>query len=91
MNVLITGGASGLGLATAEAVEKQGWRPLVVDVRRPDQRFDTPSPIWPTGRRPSGRSPSWPRGPGGWTPWSPPPASTPAGGWPTCPPTTGSG
>lgn len=40
MNVLITGGASGLGLATAEAVEKQGWRPLVVDVRRPDQRFD---------------------------------------------------
>jgi NAD(P)-dependent dehydrogenase (short-subunit alcohol dehydrogenase family) len=40
MNVLITGGASGLGLATAEAVEKQGWRPLVVDVRQPDQRFE---------------------------------------------------
>jgi NAD(P)-dependent dehydrogenase (short-subunit alcohol dehydrogenase family) len=37
---LITGGASGLGLATAEAVEKQGWRPLVVDVRQPDQRFE---------------------------------------------------
>ncbi|RSN02581.1 short-chain dehydrogenase [Nonomuraea sp. WAC 01424] len=40
MNVLITGGASGLGLATAEAVEKEGWRALVVDVREPDQRFD---------------------------------------------------
>ncbi|MGI5272065.1 SDR family oxidoreductase [Nonomuraea sp. CA-218870] len=40
MNVLITGGASGLGLATAEAVEKEGWRALVVDVRRPDQRFE---------------------------------------------------
>ncbi|NRQ30448.1 SDR family oxidoreductase [Nonomuraea sp. NN258] len=40
MNVLITGGASGLGLATAEAVEKEGWRPLVVDVREPDQRFE---------------------------------------------------
>ncbi|MEU4574331.1 SDR family oxidoreductase [Nonomuraea sp. ATR24] len=40
MNVLITGGASGLGLATAEAVEKEGWRPLVVDVRDPDQRFE---------------------------------------------------
>ncbi|GGT07004.1 hypothetical protein ACFFV7_08265 [Nonomuraea spiralis] len=40
MNVLIAGGASGLGLATAEAVEKEGWRALVVDVREPDQRFD---------------------------------------------------
>ncbi|NUP68246.1 MAG: SDR family oxidoreductase [Nonomuraea sp.] len=38
MNILITGGASGLGLATAEAVEKEGWRALVVDVREPDQR-----------------------------------------------------
>ncbi|MEW9551663.1 SDR family oxidoreductase [Nonomuraea sp. NPDC050783] len=40
MNILITGGASGLGLATAEAVEKEGWRALVVDVRAPDQRFE---------------------------------------------------
>jgi len=40
MNILITGGASGLGRATAEAVEKEGWRPLVVDVRDPDQRFE---------------------------------------------------
>ncbi|MFC7111559.1 SDR family NAD(P)-dependent oxidoreductase [Nonomuraea rubra] len=40
MNVLITGGASGLGLATAEAVEKEGWKALVVDVRAPDQRFE---------------------------------------------------
>ncbi|MEU5867776.1 SDR family oxidoreductase [Nonomuraea sp. NPDC047529] len=40
MKILITGGASGLGLATAEAVEKEGWRALVVDVREPDQRFD---------------------------------------------------
>ncbi|MEU8146570.1 SDR family oxidoreductase [Nonomuraea sp. NPDC048901] len=37
MNILITGGASGLGLATAEAVRKEGWRPLVVDVREPEQ------------------------------------------------------
>ncbi|MFG2074916.1 NADP-dependent 3-hydroxy acid dehydrogenase YdfG [Nonomuraea maritima] len=40
MNILITGGASGLGLATAEAVEKEGWKALVVDVREPDQRFE---------------------------------------------------
>ncbi|MFI7702570.1 SDR family oxidoreductase [Nonomuraea sp. NPDC049480] len=40
MNILITGGASGLGRATAEAVEKEGWRPLVVDARESDQRFD---------------------------------------------------
>jgi NAD(P)-dependent dehydrogenase (short-subunit alcohol dehydrogenase family) len=40
VNILITGGASGLGLATAEAVEKEGWRPLVVDVRAPGQRFE---------------------------------------------------
>ncbi|MGA4987068.1 SDR family oxidoreductase [Nonomuraea bangladeshensis] len=40
MKILITGGASGLGLATAEAVEKEGWRALVVDVRPPDQRFE---------------------------------------------------
>ena len=39
MNVLITGGASGLGLATARAVAKAGWRPLVVDVR-PVEEFD---------------------------------------------------
>ncbi|GAA2372461.1 SDR family oxidoreductase [Nonomuraea africana] len=32
-NILITGGSSGLGLATAEAVAKAGGRPLVVDVR----------------------------------------------------------
>ncbi|GAA2270410.1 SDR family oxidoreductase [Nonomuraea roseoviolacea subsp. roseoviolacea] len=35
MKVLITGGASGLGRATAEAVAKEGWRPLVVDARDP--------------------------------------------------------
>ncbi|MFG1700010.1 SDR family oxidoreductase [Nonomuraea sp. NPDC049309] len=40
MNILITGGASGLGLATAEAVEKEGWKALVIDVRAPDQRFE---------------------------------------------------
>ncbi|MET9337924.1 SDR family oxidoreductase [Nonomuraea sp. NPDC003804] len=32
-NILITGGASGLGLAVAEAVAKAGGRPLVIDVR----------------------------------------------------------
>lgn len=35
-NILITGGASGLGLAVAEAVAKAGGRPLVVDVRAAD-------------------------------------------------------
>ncbi|MEU7900696.1 SDR family oxidoreductase [Nonomuraea sp. NPDC049152] len=35
-NILITGGASGLGLAVAEAVAKAGGRPLVVDVRATD-------------------------------------------------------
>ncbi|MFC4058865.1 SDR family oxidoreductase [Planomonospora corallina] len=34
-NILITGGASGLGLACAEAVAKAGGRPLVVDVDTP--------------------------------------------------------
>ncbi|MEU6411857.1 SDR family oxidoreductase [Microbispora sp. NPDC046933] len=39
-NVLITGGASGLGRATAMAVAKAGGRPLVVDVNEPDGEFD---------------------------------------------------
>ncbi|GLX10833.1 SDR family oxidoreductase [Microbispora sp. NBRC 16548] len=39
-NVLITGGASGLGRATAMAVAKAGGRPLVVDVNEPDGGFD---------------------------------------------------
>ncbi|MEN3539077.1 SDR family oxidoreductase [Microbispora sp. ZYX-F-249] len=39
-NVLITGGASGLGRATATAVAKAGGRPLVVDVDEPDGGFD---------------------------------------------------
>ncbi|GII94499.1 SDR family oxidoreductase [Sinosporangium siamense] len=34
-NILITGGASGLGKATATAVEKAGGRALVIDVRPP--------------------------------------------------------
>ncbi|GGL51043.1 SDR family oxidoreductase [Planomonospora parontospora] len=34
-NILITGGASGLGLACAEAVAKAGGRPLVADVNVP--------------------------------------------------------
>lgn len=40
MNIVITGGASGLGLATAEAVRKEGWRPLVIDIREPEQDFE---------------------------------------------------
>ncbi|GII80028.1 short-chain dehydrogenase [Sphaerisporangium rufum] len=39
-NVLITGGASGLGRATAAAVAKQGGRPLVVDLRAPADEVD---------------------------------------------------
>ncbi|RBQ17955.1 short-chain dehydrogenase [Spongiactinospora rosea] len=34
-NILITGGASGLGQATAEAVAKAGGRPLIIDVNAP--------------------------------------------------------
>ncbi|WP_084958294.1 SDR family oxidoreductase [Thermoactinospora rubra] len=40
MNILITGGASGLGEATAHAVAKEGWRPLVVDIKAPDPQFE---------------------------------------------------
>lgn len=36
-NILITGGASGLGLATARAVAKAGGRPLVIDRAVPDE------------------------------------------------------
>lgn len=39
-NILITGGASGLGRAVATAVAKAGGRPLVVDVAEPDGGFD---------------------------------------------------
>ncbi|MGW5265977.1 SDR family oxidoreductase [Microbispora sp. NPDC004025] len=39
-NVLITGGASGLGRATATAVAKAGGRPLLVDIDEPDGGFD---------------------------------------------------
>lgn len=39
-NILITGGASGLGRATAVAVAKEGGRPLVVDVNSPEDGID---------------------------------------------------
>ncbi|MEU4835980.1 SDR family oxidoreductase [Streptosporangium sp. NPDC023615] len=39
-NTLITGGASGLGQATARAVAKAGGRPLVIDLRAPGDGFD---------------------------------------------------
>ncbi|WP_055477724.1 SDR family oxidoreductase [Sphaerimonospora mesophila] len=39
-NILITGGASGLGRATALAVAKEGGRPLVIDVNEPDGDVD---------------------------------------------------
>lgn len=39
-NILITGGASGLGRATAAAVAKAGGRPLVVDLAAPDGDVD---------------------------------------------------
>ncbi|PRX96178.1 SDR family oxidoreductase [Allonocardiopsis opalescens] len=35
-NVLITGGASGLGAATVEAVAKAGGQPLIIDRTQPD-------------------------------------------------------
>jgi NAD(P)-dependent dehydrogenase (short-subunit alcohol dehydrogenase family) len=37
--VLVTGGASGLGRAVAEAVREAGWRPVVLD-RQPAEGFD---------------------------------------------------
>ncbi|MFC4533949.1 SDR family oxidoreductase [Sphaerisporangium dianthi] len=39
-NILITGGASGLGKATADAVAKAGGRPLVIDVDAPEDGVD---------------------------------------------------
>ncbi|WP_248966305.1 SDR family NAD(P)-dependent oxidoreductase [Sphaerisporangium perillae] len=39
-NILITGGASGLGRAVAVAVAKAGGRPLVVDVTAPEAGID---------------------------------------------------
>ncbi|WP_061294026.1 SDR family oxidoreductase [Herbidospora cretacea] len=39
-NILITGGASGLGLATARAVVKAGGRPLVIDRAAPEDDLD---------------------------------------------------
>ncbi|WP_248962935.1 SDR family oxidoreductase [Sphaerisporangium perillae] len=39
-NILITGGASGLGKATAAAVAKIGGRPLVIDVNAPEDGVD---------------------------------------------------
>ncbi|WP_158895385.1 SDR family oxidoreductase [Amycolatopsis anabasis] len=39
-NVLITGGASGLGAATVEAVRKEGGRPLVIDRAAPEIDVD---------------------------------------------------
>ncbi|MBB4917241.1 SDR family oxidoreductase [Streptosporangium saharense] len=39
-NILITGGASGLGRAVTIAVAKDGGRPLVVDVNPPENGFD---------------------------------------------------
>lgn len=39
-NVLITGGASGLGAAVAAAVAKEGGRPLILDRDEPDRTFE---------------------------------------------------
>ncbi|GAA4901473.1 NADP-dependent 3-hydroxy acid dehydrogenase YdfG [Stackebrandtia albiflava] len=39
-NVIITGGASGLGAATADAVHEAGGVPLVIDVRQPDSTYE---------------------------------------------------
>ena len=39
-NVLITGGASGLGASVASAVDEVGGTPLVIDLREPADAFD---------------------------------------------------
>src|SRR5205823_9977680 len=40
-NVLLTGGASGLGAAAADAVYAAGGRPIVVDVVEPDADYES--------------------------------------------------
>lgn len=39
-NIIITGGASGLGAATAEAVVRHGGRPLIIDRKAPNAGID---------------------------------------------------
>ncbi|WP_214410073.1 SDR family oxidoreductase [Sphaerisporangium fuscum] len=39
-NILVTGGASGLGKATVAAITKVGGRPLVIDVNTPENGVD---------------------------------------------------
>src|SRR4051812_11238648 len=38
-NIIITGGASGLGAATVAAVERHGGTPMVIDLNQPDARI----------------------------------------------------
>lgn len=40
-NIIITGGASGLGAATVEAVERHGGTPLIIDRKEPTRRDRT--------------------------------------------------
>ena len=90
--VLVTGGSSGLGAAVVDAVAKAGGRPYVIDRQPPadgvpwvqcdlaDTRAaeEATAAAGRAGRRAS-------------TAWSPRPASTCPGGWPTCRRRRGSG
>ncbi len=75
--VLVTGGASGLGAAVAEAVREAGGTPVVLD-RRPARGTAsiTRSSTWATRGPPSRRWPGRSTGTAGSTPSSPRRAST---------------
>nr|BFE77940.1 hypothetical protein GCM10020093_005410 [Planobispora longispora] len=90
-NILITGGASGLGRATAEAVAKAGGRPLVIDVNAPDLEVEHVLADLSDRAQAERAVAELAERAAGWTASSPPRASTPAGAWPTSPPTGGSG
>ena len=53
--VLITGGSSGLGAATAAAVQAAGGTPLVLDRVAPESSSPTGRSTWPTPPPPSRR------------------------------------
>ena len=81
--VLVTGGASGLGAAVAAASSGRRHGPWCSIWRPRRSTATTRSSTWPTAGRGGSRAPRRPSATAGSTPWSPAPASTPAGRWTT--------